>query len=448
MVDTAVHHIWETIDSGRLRRHANHCERHVARSMLVLVALYLLSSVPIRADELGRKVGPMLKMALGAEQSAAGAGKKTTDGRRLAVILKGDTAALALKVDALGGSVGTIAGDILTAQVPRRALVALMADPALERAEAEPRLRAVNDAARQEINADHIHRDEAALGAAYRGRGVVVGIVDSGIDIFHPDFRDPADSTRSRILAIWDQLDDSGPPPPGYSYGTLYTREDIEAALRGEAAIAVSDELGHGTHVAATAAGNSPVYTGMAPEAELVFVKLLEDLDFGYRSHRSGRARGTSRSIPRSGILQQAVYLAHVFTPYPSITISLTETFTRPYMSYSSEQIPLDHHHFGVVSCRVHVEAPIYTAKCLVPAKDIDPAPDSQTDGFAIGRAWSGLGSSMEACDGRHSGTSYLGNHRFWPLAAARQSLRTTCSAEHVGSGRPVFVEFCAHPGR
>ncbi|MDP6699921.1 MAG: hypothetical protein QGH25_09750, partial [Candidatus Latescibacteria bacterium] len=78
--------------------------------MLVLVALYLLSSVPIRAAELGRKVGPMLKMALSAEQSAAGAGKKTTDGRRLAVILKGDTAALAQKVDALGGSVGTIAG--------------------------------------------------------------------------------------------------------------------------------------------------------------------------------------------------------------------------------------------------------------------------------------------------------------------------------------------------
>ena len=118
----------------------------------------------------------------------------------------------------LGGSVGTIAGDILTAQVPRR----------------------------QKIDADHIHRDAAALGAAYRGRGVVVGIVDSGIDIFHPDFRDPADSTSSRILAIWDQLDDSGPAPIGYPYGTLYTRENIERALRGEAAFAVTDEIGHG----------------------------------------------------------------------------------------------------------------------------------------------------------------------------------------------------------
>jgi subtilisin family serine protease len=107
----------------------------------------------------------------------------------------------------LGGSVGTITGDILTAQVPPR----------------------------QEIDADHIHRDADALGAAYRGRGVVVGIVDSGIDIFHPDFRDPADSTSSRILAIWDQLDDSGPAPIGYPYGTLYTRENIERALRGEA---------------------------------------------------------------------------------------------------------------------------------------------------------------------------------------------------------------------
>ena len=131
----------------------------------------------------------------------------------------------------LGGSVGTITGAILTAQVLPR----------------------------QEIDANHIHRDAAALGAAYRGRGVVVGIVDSGIDIFHPDFRDPADSTSSRILAIWDQLDDSGPAPIGYPYGTLYTRENIERALRGEAAFAVTDEIGHGTHIAATAAGNSPV---------------------------------------------------------------------------------------------------------------------------------------------------------------------------------------------
>ena len=65
--------------------------------MLALVALYLFGPAPIRSDELGRKVGLILKMALGAMQSAAGAGKRPPYGRRLAVILNGDRAALARK---------------------------------------------------------------------------------------------------------------------------------------------------------------------------------------------------------------------------------------------------------------------------------------------------------------------------------------------------------------
>ena len=184
--------------------------------MLVLVALHFLYTTPIRASDSSSKLGPMLKMALAADQRAGGTGKMSIGGRPLAVNLKGDPASLSRAVERLGGSVGTVAGDILTAQIPVRALSALTADRALERVEAEPPLQAINDVAREESKADHIHRDEAALGAGYPGSGVVVGIVDSGIDIFHPDFRDPADSTRSRILSIWDQLDDNGPPPPGY----------------------------------------------------------------------------------------------------------------------------------------------------------------------------------------------------------------------------------------
>jgi len=281
MIHTPAYLILNTADSGGSRPRANHCNPYFLRGVLVLIALYFLNPTPTQASELGRKIGPMLKMTLSTEERAEGAAKKTADRSPIALILKGDTAELAQKVDELGGSVGTIAGDILTAQIPRHALPALMADPALERAEAEPRMRPVNDAVRKQTNIDHIHRDEAALGAAYRGRGVIVGIVDSGIDIFHPDFRDPADSTRSRILAIWDQLDESGPPPAGYSYGTLHTRESIERALRGEETISATDELGHGTHVAATAAGNGPVYAGMAPEADLIIVKLLDDQEFG-----------------------------------------------------------------------------------------------------------------------------------------------------------------------
>ncbi len=64
----------------------------------------------------------MLKMTLSTEEHAEGAAKKTADRSSIALILKGDTAKLAQKIDVLGGSVGTIAGDIPTAQIPRHAL--------------------------------------------------------------------------------------------------------------------------------------------------------------------------------------------------------------------------------------------------------------------------------------------------------------------------------------
>ena len=277
MIHQPAHPLLNAPDSRCSGPHTNGCKRYFLWAILASIALFFLPPAPARASGLGHKIGPMLKMALSAEERDKGAGKKTVERRLSAVILKGDTAELARQVDAVGGAVGTVAGAILTAQIPRYALPALIATPALVRAEAEPHLRPVNDEVRKQISAGKTHRDEAGLGAAYRGRGVVIGIVDSGIDIFHPDFRDPADSTRSRILAIWDQLDDSGPPPAGYSYGTLHTRADIERALRGEETTSATDELGHGTHVAATAAGNGLVYSGMAPAADLVVVKLLEE---------------------------------------------------------------------------------------------------------------------------------------------------------------------------
>ena len=117
-------------------------------------------------------------------------------------------------------------------------------------------------------------------GVTATGKGVIVGIIDSGIDWRHPDFRDPADSLRSRILSIWDTnlyiSMEEGPPPPGFGYGREWTRDEIEAALRGERRGPPRDPvLDHGTYVAGIAAGNGnadPRYRGMAPDAEIVVV--------------------------------------------------------------------------------------------------------------------------------------------------------------------------------
>ena len=112
------------------------------------------------------------------------------------------------------------------------------------------------------------------------GEGVLVAIIDSGIDYSHPDFRNEDGTTR--ISAIWDQTI-PGNPPLGYDIGTLYTRDQINEALRTPMPermeiVPSTDLSGHGTHVAGIAAGNgrasNGLYKGVASLSELVIVKL------------------------------------------------------------------------------------------------------------------------------------------------------------------------------
>lgn len=130
--------------------------------------------------------------------------------------------------------------------------------------------------ARAETGANLVHQG-LWESTPLKGDGVLLGIFDSGIDYRHPAFRDPADSTRSRIKYIWDQTltpqsGEQSPPAP-FNYGVLYTRDDIEQVLAGGQPLRTADPTGHGTHVAGIAAGSGPQFTGIAPAADLVIVK-------------------------------------------------------------------------------------------------------------------------------------------------------------------------------
>lgn len=114
-----------------------------------------------------------------------------------------------------------------------------------------------------------------------KGKGVLLGIIDSGIFYQHPDFRNEDGTTR--IAYLWDQSIE-GNPPEGFTEGTEYTKEQINEALsktrRSEqlAIVPSEDSIGHGTHVAGIAGGNGRGsrgrYQGAAPEAEFIIVKL------------------------------------------------------------------------------------------------------------------------------------------------------------------------------
>lgn len=113
------------------------------------------------------------------------------------------------------------------------------------------------------------------------GSGCIIAIIDTGIDYRNPAFLDA--SGNSRILAIWDQTDQTGNPPEGLYFGSEYLREDVNRALAAEdpyRIVPVRDELLHGTIMAGIAAGSrlggGSTYLGAAPDADIVIVKLKE----------------------------------------------------------------------------------------------------------------------------------------------------------------------------
>lgn len=123
-----------------------------------------------------------------------------------------------------------------------------------------------------------------------RGKGTLIGIVDSGINYENAEFRNEDGTTR--IVSLWDQSV-NGRPPAGYLAGTEYTREQIDAALATEdkevrrQMVKTSDVSGHGTAVAGIAAGNGRGsegrrFRGAAPEAELIIVKMGAPREGGF----------------------------------------------------------------------------------------------------------------------------------------------------------------------
>ena len=115
---------------------------------------------------------------------------------------------------------------------------------------------------------------------ALKGEGVLVGIIDTGVDYTNPLFRYSDGS--SRILRIWDQTVQDGTPPEGILYGAEYRKEEIDEALQAERPYDVvpsRDENGHGTFVTGVVCGGEDIpngFIGAVPNAGIAVVKLKE----------------------------------------------------------------------------------------------------------------------------------------------------------------------------
>ncbi len=105
------------------------------------------------------------------------------------------------------------------------------------------------------------------------GEGIIVGVIDSGIDIRHPEF---LENGNSRIMYLWDQTAAYDTENPNeYQYGRIYSNEEINDAISNNINIS-EDSGGHGTQVTGVACGTN---IGVANRAYIISVKLSSDIN-------------------------------------------------------------------------------------------------------------------------------------------------------------------------
>ncbi len=210
-------------------------------------------------------------------------GKTASNARWLNVLIK--TSLSHEELNQMGIRVFARFGDIVSAAVRIENLPEIIPNAGIRYIQLAKIAQAKNDVSIPEIHAPEVWSQYLA-----KGNGVLIGIIDTGIDWQHEDFRNGDGTTRIKAILDFSNPGDTngdnlldGTGPYG---GTLFTESQINAALQSGGTIATDDVVGHGTHVAGSAAGNgratgngvpAKTYIGVAPEASLIIVKATRE---------------------------------------------------------------------------------------------------------------------------------------------------------------------------
>lgn len=191
------------------------------------------------------------------------------------LLAKGDVSRIHSAVTELGGTFKYSAGDIASIILPAKNIGILASKGFIKQLEARtPHIKLLSDSMRIKANVDAVQAGQSPLTQGYDGTGVIIGIIDSGVDFHHPDFNDSI-TGKTRIKFLWDHNDASGTNEPSpYNYGREWTNTEIDL---GQCTFDDAPHSGHGTNSCGIAAGNgksSPnhKYRGVAPSADLIVV--------------------------------------------------------------------------------------------------------------------------------------------------------------------------------
>lgn len=198
-------------------------------------------------------------------------------GEVMDLFIHGDEARVAEAVAAHGGMVKRSMPGLVAARVPIASVLELEQHAAVKRFEFSlDRGELLSDSMRVKARVNQVHAGLAPLPQAYDGQGVVLGFIDSGLDVDHPDMRN-ANGT-SRVAYYWDQNLTGAGTPPEFGYGREWNNAQINGGQ-----LASTDASAHGTTVTGAGAGNGLAngrHKGVAPGADIIVVKYRGSGDF------------------------------------------------------------------------------------------------------------------------------------------------------------------------
>lgn len=206
----------------------------------------------------------------------------------LSVFIETDQPSSILILRKKGYSLRTTTGTISTADIPLSGIYDLANMPVVKRIELPLLLRKTDTIMKRFTTVEEVLNGRQPLDRKYTGNNILIGIIDDGADISHPEFYD--EQGKIRIKHLWNMDNESLPHPQGFTYGKEWKADSLEylGKLFNQKKIGIYPiqmlvgYSGHGTSVTSLAAGNN----GVAPGAEIVTVALTAFADTLLRSDR------------------------------------------------------------------------------------------------------------------------------------------------------------------